>query len=74
MKCCCEDEGTIRSGIRGILAGPPDAAGRRVMERCDTCERFDSDEAAAIYFATKRGGAVRYSGNGIRLRVLWLPR
>ena len=72
MKCCCEDTGTVRSGIKGILIGPLSNTGRKyVIERCDTCERFDSDEAAAIHYATTRGGTVRYSRCGNRPRIIW---
>jgi hypothetical protein len=75
MKCCCEEAGTVRSGLRGILACPlNDRARNHVIERCDACERFDSDEAAAIFFATLRGGSLRYSKLCNRLRILWSPR
>jgi len=75
MKCCCEDVGVVRSGIRGILACPlNERSQRRVIEKCDACERFASDEAAAIYFATLRGGAVRYSRFRNQLRIIWSPR
>lgn len=73
--CCCEDIGKVRSGINGIIVGPLINTGRsQVIERCDACERFDSDEAAAIHYATARGGTVRYSKCRNRLRVLWSPR
>lgn len=75
MKCCCEDAGTVRSGINGILGCPTSKAeSGLVIERCDACERFDSDEAAAIHYATARGGVVRYSRCGNRLRIIWSPR
>jgi hypothetical protein len=75
VKCCCEDAGTVRSGIKGILVGPPSDMGRsQIIEKCDACERFDSDEAAAVYYATSKGGAARYSKSGNRLKVLWSPR
>jgi hypothetical protein len=74
MKCCCEDAGTLRSGVMGILACPLNRTKLTyVIERCDACERFDSDEAAAIQYATARGGTVRYSRCDDRLRVLWSP-
>jgi len=75
MKCCCEDNGTVRSGIKGILVGPLSSTRRsQIIERCDACERFDSDEAAAIHYAMARGGTVHYSKCRNRLRVLWSPR
>jgi hypothetical protein len=43
-----------------------------VIERCDACERFHCDEAAAIHYATWRGGTLRY-GPGAK-RILWTPR
>lgn len=74
MKCCCEEVGTVRSGVRGILACPlNERAKSRVIERCDACERFDSDEAAAIFFTTLRSGSLRYSKLRNRVRILWLP-
>jgi hypothetical protein len=75
MKCCCESKGTVRSGIRGILACFLRERSRSlVIERCDACERFDSDEAAAIFFATLRGGAIRYNKRQNRTRIVWSPR
>lgn len=41
MRCECQRLGALYSGMRGILAGPPDQMGRRFIERYDTCERFD---------------------------------
>jgi hypothetical protein len=72
MGCDCERKGVVRSGIKGILVGPADNQGALVIERCDACERFHCDEAAAIYYSTKRGGALRY-GSGAK-RILWTPR
>jgi hypothetical protein len=75
MKCCCEDKGTLRSGVKGILACPVSMnALSHVIERCDACKRFDSDENAAVYYATARGGRVRYSKCGNRMRIIWSPR
>ncbi len=71
MKCECEKPGYVRSGIRGILSCPAGKRGELTIERCDTCERFDCDEAAAIYFSTKRGGTLRYDGR--QMRVIWAP-
>jgi hypothetical protein len=72
MRCECERQGYVRSGIKGILACPADERGTLAIERCDACERFHCDEAAAIHYATWRGGALRY---GLQAkRVLWAPR
>jgi hypothetical protein len=74
MKCCCQEEGFVRSGIRGILkCRSSRSLPRYVIERCDTCQRFRSDEAAAIYYATVRGGNVRYVRYGSESRVIWSP-
>jgi hypothetical protein len=72
MGCGCERKGSIRSGIKGILACPADNQGALVIERCDTCERFHCDEAAAIHYATWRGGTLRYAARA--KRILWTPR
>jgi hypothetical protein len=69
MRCCCEEPGAIRSGLRGVLAGPSSNSGRRIVERCDTCRRFPSDEAAALWLARVRGGVARYD----KSRVVWSP-
>jgi hypothetical protein len=75
VKCCCEDAGTVRSGIKGILVCPLSDTGRtHVIERCDACERFNSDEVAAVHYATEKGGMVRYSIFVNRLRIIWSPR
>jgi len=71
MRCCCEDQGAVRTGIKGILAYPSDRLLPKVIERCDACERFHSDEAAALHYVTIRGGVARYDK---RSRVIWLPR
>lgn len=68
--CECENPGMIISGVRGIVAGPPDKLGRRCVERCDACERFYSDEAAGLEYARAMGGGCRYDN---RQRVLWTP-
>ena len=71
MRCECQKHGAIHSGVTGVLAGPPDEMGSRYVERCDTCERFDSDEAAGLEYARIRGGGSRYD----RLRrVRWNPQ
>ena len=47
-KCDCQEPGFYCSGVAGILAHMVEgklAPGARV-ERCDLCERFDSDRAA----------------------------
>lgn len=72
MRCECELPGTLRSGIKGVLACPAGESGKIGIERCDACERFHSDEAAAVYFATSRGGSLRYTAR--QRRILWLPR
>lgn len=40
MRCECQKAGTVYSGVKGILAGPPDKMSRRYIERCDTCVRI----------------------------------
>lgn len=69
-RCECEKPGTVSSGLRGILAGPPDKQGRRFIERCDACERFYSDEGAGLEYARIKGGGSGYAG---RQQVLWTP-
>ena len=71
MKCVCEERGTVFSGIPGILVGPRMRQGSRLVERCDACQRFSSDESAALLYATKKGGGARYDGKG---RAVWWPR
>lgn len=56
------------SGVKGIIVAPPDHHAPRAIERCDACERFASDESAAIYYATIKGGIVRYDE---QLKVVW---
>lgn len=70
IRCECQNAGTIKSGVRGIVAGPPDKVGRRYIERCDTCARYYSDENAGLEYARLRGGGCRYDQSG---RVLWSP-
>ena len=71
MKCCCEDKRmALFSGVKGILLSPRDGRTPRAIERCDACERFPSDEAAGIQYATIKGGRVRYDK---QLTVLWTP-
>lgn len=70
MRCECEEPGAVYSGLKGILAGPPDKTGRRYIERCDACERFHSDDAAGLEYARAKGGGCRY---GERRRVRWSP-
>ncbi len=71
MKCDCERPGFTRAGIKGILACSSDIRGALVIERCDLCERFECDEVAAIYYATKRGGTLRYSTRANM--IVWRP-
>jgi len=68
--CVCQHAGTINSGVRGIVAGPPDKLRRRHVERCDACERFSSDEAAGLEYARLKGGGCSYEQ---RQRVIWTP-
>ena len=71
MICVCQERGVVCSGIRGILAGSPNKQGSRIIEKCDACNRFLSDEAAGLWYATARGGASHYDK---QTRVLWCPR
>lgn len=41
----------------------------RVLERCDTCARYKSDAEAAIHWATRFGGRLRYDQRA----VVWTP-
>lgn len=68
--CGCEEPGTFNCGIPGILAGTPQDNGCRYIERCDQCERFDSDDAACEEFARLGGGRCGYDPEGT---VVWLP-
>ncbi len=70
MRCECEMPGTIHSGVRGIVAGVPDKAGWRRIERCDTCQAFGCDEAAGLEYARVRGGGCKYDEHQ---RVIWTP-
>lgn len=70
MLCECQKPGVVRSGVRGVIHGPPDKLGRRYIERCDTCERFPSDEAAGLEYAKLTGGSCRYDDHQ---RLLWSP-
>jgi hypothetical protein len=44
--CECQLEGYFHSGLPGVLAGVIDGRIVSKVERCDTCERYDSDEEA----------------------------
>jgi hypothetical protein len=57
--------------VRGIVAGVPNKAGRRYIERCDTCQRFNCDVAAGLEYARVRGGGCKYDESQ---RVVWTPR
>jgi hypothetical protein len=70
MRCDCERPGVTYSGVRGILAGPPNHLGQRFVERCDACERFASDERAALEYARLKGGGCQYDR---RRCMLWTP-
>ena len=41
----------------------------RLLERCDTCARYDGDAEAAIHWATRFGGRLRYDQRA----VVWTP-
>jgi len=69
-RCECQKPGTINSGVRGILIWPRDKHGSQSVERCDSCERFYSDEAAGLEFARLKGGGCKYDS---QQRVLWTP-
>ena len=68
--CVCLDPGAFRSGLLGILAGPPRQKGARYVERCDACEVFDSDEAACREYARVHGGRCSHDSD---LKVVWSP-
>jgi uncharacterized protein YbaR (Trm112 family) len=72
MGCECERKGAVYSGIKEILACPADKQGALVIERCDACKRFHCDEAAAIHYATCKGGTLRYVTRA--KRILWTDR
>ncbi len=44
--------------------------GRRYVERCDACERFVSDECAALEYAKIKGGGCRYDQHR---KIIWAP-
>jgi hypothetical protein len=53
--CECEKPGHFNSGVPGILAHIEDGRVMTRVERCDLCERFESDEAAAQYLEERHG-------------------
>ena len=59
-RCECEKPGVVRSGVPGIIAGVPDKYGRRYVERCDLCLRFESDGAAGFEYGRIMGGGSAY--------------
>lgn len=69
-RCECEKPGVVRSGVPGIIAGVADCQGRRYVERCDLCMRFESDDAAGLEYARIIGGGCRYDE---QQRTLWSP-
>jgi hypothetical protein len=69
-RCECEKPGTVRSGVPGIIAAGPDRYGRRYVERCDLCLRFESDAAAGLEYARTMGGGSAYDHDK---RTLWSP-
>lgn len=68
--CVCLEPGGLNCGLRGVLAGLPTADGTRYIERCDTCQRFASDEEACVAYARVHGGRC---GLDFDLRVVWIP-
>ena len=58
----------FRSGLAGVLSGLVRGDGSRFIERCDSCQRFPSDEAACVAYARVHRG---YCGFGTDLRVVW---
>jgi len=68
--CGCEEPGMFNCGIPGILVGAPQDNGCRYVERCDTCERFESDDAACKELVRLREGKCGYDPDGT---VVWLP-
>jgi hypothetical protein len=41
----------------------------RLLERCDTCARFETDADAAVHYVTRFGGRLRYDQRA----VVWTP-
>lgn len=68
--CACEEPGALNSGFPGILAGVPSKIGKRYIERCDSCERYKSDEDACYAYVRMRGGRCTHDNRGF---VAWLP-
>lgn len=53
----CDGSGWLEDQSYGYADVP---AGWTPIQRCDACERFDGDEAAAVAFAQANGGQVLY--------------
>jgi hypothetical protein len=70
-RCECEKPGTVRSGVPGIIVGGPDKKGRRYVERCDLCLRFQTDDHAASEYARIMGGS---GGLDAERRAVWSPK
>jgi len=68
--CACQEAGLFNCGMLGVLAGLPQENGRRYLERCDTCQRYDSDEAACEAYAQVMGGRCSYDPED---SVIWIP-
>lgn len=71
MSCCCLEPGTVCMGVEGVIGCPNPEDGTLVIERCDTCALFHCDEAAALHYATWKGGTVRYSQEA--RTIIWTP-
>lgn len=68
--CGCEEPGPFNCGLPGILVGQPQRKGYRYIERCDTCERFSSDEVGCEVYTEIMGGCCSYDRKG---KVIWIP-
>ena len=62
--CACQRPGPYYSGLPGILVGALRRRRFRIVERCDTCERFVSDEEAGEVYAAANSGSVRCNCRG----------
>ena len=67
--CECEEAGTFNSGIKGTLVGALQDGNWRYVERCDACERFESDDEACAHYTSVLGGRCSHDLEG---RALWV--